>query len=103
MTMRIAKNQKIAGIAAIGVRNVLQKVYNDSSFNEHWLAEEIYWLRTKGQFEYTTRRDCLLWLQSKNAKSYTHYPACRRHWSASLRAAPQPIGTLIQQGFIKAE
>jgi predicted nucleotidyltransferase len=101
MTMRITKNQKIAGIAAIGVRNVLQKVYNDSSFNEQWLAEEIYWLRTKGQFEYTTRRDCLYWLHSKDAKSYSHYPACRRHWNASLRAAPQLIETLIQQGFIK--
>ena len=30
MTMRITKDQKIAGIAAIGVRNVLQNVYDDS-------------------------------------------------------------------------
>jgi len=52
--MRITKDQKIAGIAAMSVRNVLQKVYDDSSFNEKWLAEEIYWLRTKGQFKYTT-------------------------------------------------
>jgi hypothetical protein len=81
MTMRITKDQKIAGIAAIGVRNVLQKVYDDSSFNEQWLAEEIYWLRTKGQFKYTTRRDCLHWLHSKDAKTYTHYPACRRYWN----------------------
>jgi site-specific recombinase len=101
MTMRITKDQKIAGIAAIGVRNVLQKVYDDSSFNEQWLAEEIYWLRTKGQFKYTTRRDCLHWLHSKDAKTYTHYPACRRYWNASLRAAPQLIETLIQQGFIR--
>jgi hypothetical protein len=43
MTMRITKDQKIAGIAAIGVRNILQKVYDDSSFNEQWLAEELYW------------------------------------------------------------
>jgi site-specific recombinase len=99
--MRITKDQKIAGIAAIGVRNVLQKVYDDSSFNEKWLAEEIYWLRTKGQFKYTTRRDCLHWLHSKDAKTYTHYPACRRYWNASLRAAPQLIETLIQQGFIR--
>ena len=69
MTMRITKDQKIAGIAAIGVRNVLQKVYDNSSFNEKWLAEEIYWLRTKGQFKYTTRRDCLHWLHSKDAKT----------------------------------
>jgi hypothetical protein len=68
MTMRITKDQKIAGIAAIGVRNVLQKVYDDSSFNEQWLAEEIYWLRTKGQFKYTTRRDCLHWLHSKTRR-----------------------------------
>ena len=34
MTMRITKDQKIAGIAAISVRNVLQKVYDGSSFNE---------------------------------------------------------------------
>lgn len=101
MTMRITKDQKIAGIAAIGVRNVLQKVYDDSSFNEKWLAEEIYWLRTKGQFKYTTRRDCLHWLHSKDAKTYTHYPASRRYWNASLRAAPQLIETLIQQGFIR--
>jgi predicted nucleotidyltransferase len=101
MTMRITKDQKIAGIVAIGVRNVLQKVYDDSSFNEQWLAEEIYWLRTKGQFKYTTRRDCLHWLHSKDAKTYTHYPACRRYWNASLRAAPQLIETLIQQGFIR--
>jgi predicted nucleotidyltransferase len=101
MTMRITKDQKIAGIAAIGVRNVLQMVYDDSSFNEQWLAEEIYWLRTKGQFKYTTRRDCLHWLHSKDAKTYTHYPACRRYWNASLRAAPQLIETLIQQGFIR--
>jgi hypothetical protein len=32
--MRITKDQKIAGIAAIGVRNVLQKVYDDSSLND---------------------------------------------------------------------
>jgi len=101
MTMRITKDQKIAGIAAIDVRNVLQKVYDDSSFNEQWLAEEIYWLRTKGQVKYTTRRDCLHWLHSKDAKTYTHYPACRRYWNASLRAAPQLIETLIQQGLIR--
>jgi predicted nucleotidyltransferase len=101
MTMRITKNQKIAGIAAIDVRNILQKVYSDSLFNEQWLAEEMYWLSTKDQFEYTTRRDCLYWLHSKDVKSYTYYPACRRHWNASLRAAPQLIETLIQQGFMR--
>jgi hypothetical protein len=101
MTTRITKGQKIAGIAAIGVRNVLQRVYDDSSFNEQWLAEEIYWLRTKGQFEYTTRRDCLHWLHSKDAGTYTHYPACRLYRNASLSAAPQLIETLIQQGFIR--
>jgi predicted nucleotidyltransferase len=101
MTMRITKDQKIAGIPAIGVRNVLQKVYDDSSFDERWLAEEVYWLRTKGLFKFTTRRDCLHWLHSKEGKTYTNYPVCRRYWNASLRIAPQLIQSLILQGFIR--
>jgi predicted nucleotidyltransferase len=101
MTMRITKDQKIAGIPAIEVRNVLQKVYPDSSFHEQWLAEEIYWFRSKGQFKHIKRRDCLHWLHSKDAKTYTYYPACRDYWDESLRVAPQLIDTLIQQGFVR--
>jgi predicted nucleotidyltransferase len=100
MTLRITKDQKIAGIAAIGVRDVLQRSMTTARLMRSGSRRKFIGSGLKVSSN-TTRRDCLHWLHSKDAKTYTHYPACRRYWNTSLRAAPQLIDTLIQQGFIR--
>jgi predicted nucleotidyltransferase len=103
MTLRIAQHEKISGFAARSVRDILKKVCHNRSFDERWLAEEIYWLRVRDQFQYTKRQNCLDWLHWEDAKIYIYYPACRRHWSASLRAAPELTQTLIRRNLIELD
>lgn len=103
MTVRITKNQKIGGVPAKSVRDVLRKLNIDGYLSQEWLAEELYWLRVKGVYKHTRRQDCLNWLNWSDAHEYIYYPDCRRHWNASRRASASFINTLVEEGVIELD
>jgi len=103
MTMRISKDQKIGGVPAKSVRDILRKLGFDASLSQEWLAEELYWLRVKGMYKHATRDNCLWWLNSPDVHRNIYYPDCLRRWNASRRASASVIRTLVEEGFIELD
>lgn len=107
MTIRITKDQKIGGVAAKDVRDILRKLRIDGWFSQEWIAEELYWLRVKDKDLYKDkgRKHCLDWLKmpEEHRRWYRYYPDCCRHWNASRRASASFIKTLIKEGLIELD
>jgi predicted nucleotidyltransferase len=84
MTMRVAKDLKIGGMAAIDVRNLLRK--RSEAFRDGWLEQELYKLSCQRKYG-VFHRDCY-------PGRYPKEEAAARRQSARL------ISDLIKQGFI---